>query len=723
MRIGPRHPWLGRAAFRLALPLLEGFCARRAIFRANSAFAADRFKALRAKLDRGETLYLGGICASGTHNSGVALIEVTRERGPKLICNNEEERFSGERHTTKFPDQSIDELMVMLRRAGLGPERIDAWFSAWDNVALVAMIARTVVEEAPASFSLLRTTELPALSMRSIDGGMRMARRLGRRLGIPTPIIATAHHDNHAWFSFAVSPFAKSERPVIVAAIDGFGDRGAITLYVCDGGVMRELYCNDSMFDSLGAFYAVISSTQGGWTLLSSEGRYMGAAAWGNYDRKTNPFYAPLRAILQLAPDGQVFVNRDLANWPRDYAKPYTKELIRILGEPIALKDMWNPDAMLRVEDIRHKEDTQERLDKAAATQMVFEDALIHIIDHLIRTTGSDQLVLTGGTALNAVASMRLLEHFDETYYQRQFGRRARLHLWVPPTPNDAGVAMGAAFMGAYLAGAGPGEPLDHAFYCGAAPSDAAIRDAFAAAPDVAWTPIGNVTSAAGREAIADLMAYMTAQDGIIALFQGAAETGPRALGHRSILANPRNPRTREFLNARVKYREAIRPLAPMMTREAALKWFELSDGAADADYNGYNYMVLTAQAKPDAQARIPAVIHADGTGRLQIVREATDPLTHAYLKALGRRNGEEVAVNTSFNVAGPIAQTPAQAIETLRRSKGMDAVVMIAEEGTAYAMWRPGQGEEGGNRFERWFAEWKRHGSRAPAIPDQVGT
>ena len=240
MRIGPRHPRLGRAAFRLALPLLEGFCARRGIHRASSAFAAERIKALRAKLDRGETLYLGGICASGTHNSGVALIEVTRERGPKLICNNEEERFSGERHTTKFPDQSIDELIAMLRRSGLGPERIDAWFSAWDSAAFVAMIARTVVEEAPASFGLLRTTELPALSMRNIDGGMRMARRLGRRLGSAAPIIATAHHDNHAWFSFAVSPFAKSERPVMVAAIDGFGDRGAITLYVCEDGVMRR---------------------------------------------------------------------------------------------------------------------------------------------------------------------------------------------------------------------------------------------------------------------------------------------------------------------------------------------------------------------------------------------------------------------------------------------------------------------------------------------------
>src|SRR6516225_1395531 len=704
MRIGPRHPWLGRIGYGLTLLILEGFCARRGIHRAGSAFAAERFKALRQKLDRGETLYLGGICGSGTHNSGVALIEVSRASGSKIICNNEEERFSGEHHTTRFPEQSIEELVATLRRAGLGPERIDGWFSAWDNVAFIATVARTVIEEAPASFSYLRKNDLTAFSMHSMDKGMRMARALGQRLGVPAPVIATAHHDNHAWFSFAVSPFANSERPVMIAALDGFGDRGAISLYVVERGAMRELYCNDSIFDSLGVFYAIVSSTQGGWTLLSSEGRYMGAAAWGNYDRATNPFYASLRWIFHLAPEGKVFVNRELANWPRDFGKPYTKALIDILGPPIALKDMWNPDAVLRVEDIRHKADTQERLDKAAATQMVFEDALIHIVDHLIRTTGSYQLVLTGGTALNAVGSLRLLDHFDEAYYQRTLGRRERLHLWVPPTPNDAGVALGAAFMGAYLCGSGVGAPLEHAFYCGTAPSDAAIHDALAGASDVAWTPLGNVASASGCEVIADLMAYMTAQDGIIALYQGAGETGPRALGHRSIFANPRNPETRELLNARVKYREAIRPLAPMVTRDSALKYFALSDGASDADYNAYNYMVLTAQAKPDAQARIPAVIHADGTGRLQIVREKTDPLTYAYLKALGQRNGEEVAVNTSFNVAGPIAQTPAQAIETLRRSKGMDAVVLVAEDGNAYAMWRPGQG---GERFPRWYAEW----------------
>jgi carbamoyltransferase len=693
------------------LPLLDWFYASNDMFRSSSDFATERFRALRAKLESGETIYLGGICAAGTHNTGVALVEVTREHGPKLICNNEEERFSGERHTTRFPHKSIEALAAMMRGMGLEPSRIDAWISAWDHAALGAMTVRTFMEEAPGSLSMLGEGDSPMFNMRHALEGSRMARFLGEELGLghPAPVIATPHHDNHAWFSFSVSPFARSERPVMVAAIDGVGDHGAISLYVCERGSMRQLRCNDSFFDSLGFYYAVISSTQGGWTLLSSEGRYMGAAAWGNYDRKTNPFYPALREIFSLQPDGQVYLNRSLANWPRNVSKPYTKDLIRILGEPIATKDMWNPDAVLRVEDITHKEDTQERLDKAAATQMVFEDALLHIIDHLIRQTGSDQLVLTGGTALNAVGSMRVLEHFDEAYYQRHFGHSTRLHLWVPPMPNDAGIAAGAAYMAAYLSGAGPGAPFDHAFYCGSAPTQAEIRAALDAAPDIAWMAVGDVSDVLGRDAVADLMAFMTAQDGVIALFQGPAETGPRALGHRSILGNPCNPRTREVLNARVKYREAIRPLAPMMTREAALQWFELSDGASDDDYNAYNYMVLTAPAKPGARERIPAVIHADGTGRLQIVREHIDPLTYAYLKALGRRIGVEVAVNTSFNVAGPIAQTPVQGIETLRRSKGMDVVLMVAEEGPVFAVWHANaQDAESGTRLLHWIAQWR---------------
>jgi carbamoyltransferase len=203
-------------------------------------------------------------------------------------------------------------------------------------------------------------------------------------------------------------------------------------------------------------------------------------------------------------------------------------------------------------------------------------------------------------------------------------------------------------------------------------------------------------------------MAFMTARDGIVAIYQGAAETGPRALGHRSILANPCNPLTREILNERVKFRESVRPLAPMMTLEAAQRWFELLEGASDDNYNAYNYMVLTARAKPEAYARIPSVIHADGTGRLQIVREHTDPVVHAYLKALGRRIGVEVAVNTSFNVAGPIAQTPVQALDTLRRAKGMDAVLMFADNGPVFAVWTRAAEETGGARFKTWLAAWR---------------
>jgi carbamoyltransferase len=693
------------------LPILERFYASKQIFRPTSRFALEQLQAVRARIERGETVYLAGIGATGFHNSGVALIEVSPDRGPRIICNNEEERFSGKKHSADFPRNALLALRTTMERIGIGPERIAAWLGTWDYAALAATVCRTALEEFPASLSLFRARETPVLNVRNLDPATRGPRHLGRALGlsVPAPIIGMPHHDNHAWFSFCVSPFARSEAPVMISVLDGTGDLGSISLYIAEAGSMRLLRCNHSVFDSLGTYYGLISSTQGGWSWLSSEGRYMGAAAYGNSDRQTNAVYAELRNILSLQPEGQIYLNRALANWQCNlFGNPYTPELTRILGAPVSAKDMWNPDAVLRVEDIHHKEDTQERLDKAAAAQMVFEDALIHVVEFLIRQTGSDRLVLTGGTALNAIANMRVLEHFDEAYYERVLGKRTRLHIWVPPTPNDAGVTVGAAYMFAHLAGAGVGPPLEHAFYCGLPSTEAEIRSALDGAPDIAWMPLGDVSSPERRDAIADLMAFITARDGVLAIFQGAAETGPRALGHRSIVANPCNPYTREVLNECVKYREAIRPLAPMMTLEAAKRWFDLSDGASDDNYNAYNYMVLTARAKPHARERIPAVIHADGTGRLQIVREHTDPLTYAYLKALGRRIGVEVAVNTSFNVAGPIAQTASQAIETLRRSKGMDAVMMFAEEGPVFAAWHrhAAEGRNGG-RFRNWLGEW----------------
>ncbi|MBV9459699.1 MAG: carbamoyltransferase [Bradyrhizobium sp.] len=676
--------------------------------RLGSAFAQARIAAARKKLERGETIYLAGIGLPGTHNSGVALVEVTPAHGPRLILNNEEERFSGNKHTTEYPTKSIDAMVAALRGMGRDVGDIHAWLTSWDYPALAGTLFRAVLEEAPQSLRLAGLPDAAAFDRRRLDQMTRTPKILGRQLGLGTrvPLICLPHHDNHAWFSYAASPFADDGEPTAIAVLDGTGDTGSISLYVVEDGNMRQLYCNNSIFDSLGMFYSVISSTQGGWTWLSSEGRYMGAAAWGDMNRASNRYYSRLKDVLELAPDGEIRLNRAMANWYIDPSvHPYKAPLIDILGEPLKPEQLWNPDAVLRVEDIQHRPDTQERLDKAAATQLVFEDAMIHVVDHLLRNTGASRLVLTGGVALNAVGNMRLLEHFNEAWFAENQQRKARLHLWVPPVPGDPGVTIGAAWLFAHLAGSPRGEAMTHAFYCGLSPTKSEIEAALAA-DDIASQRIGDISTEAGRDEIADLMAFMVAQNGVIAIYQGAAETGPRALGHRSILANPCDAAARENLNERVKYREAIRPLAPMATLQAAREYFELLEGAADGDHNAYNYMVLTARSKPHAKEKIPAVIHADGTGRIQIVREADNALTYDYLKALGRRIGVEMSVNTSFNVAGPIAQTPQQAIDTLRRSKGLDVVLLVASDGTVFAAWHGRERNSG--RFSGWLAEWK---------------
>ena len=707
-RIGPRHPRLGNFAFRAARWLAAKTMGAAGFHQLGSAFCDARIALVREKLTRGETVYLAGLGAPGTHNSGLALVEVTHAAGPRLIVNNEEERFSGDKHTTEYPRRSIDAAMATLRDMGRDFGDIDAWLTSWDYPTLAGTLARSVIEELPQGFKLVRTTEAAGFDGRRLDQMTRTPKILARQLGLAerVPLICLPHHDNHAWFSYAASPFADDEKPVAIAVLDGTGDQGSLSLYVVEHGAMRRLYCNDSMFDSLGAFYSVISSTQGGWTWLSSEGRYMGAAAWGDIDRATNPYYARLRKVLHFGSGGEIRLNRAMANWYCDpFDHPYKQALKDILGEPLRPDQLWNPDAVLRVEDINHRPDTKDRLDKAAATQLVFEDAMIHVVDHLLRTTGVNRLVLTGGVALNAVGNMRLLEHFNAAWFARAQQRNARLQLWVPPVPGDPGVTIGAAWLFAHLAGAPRGAPMTHAFYCGTPPTQDDIAAALAA-DDIASKRIGNASTPEGRDAIGDLMAFMVAQGGVIALYQGAAETGPRALGHRSILANPCDPNARERLNERVKYREAIRPLAPMATLEAAHEYFELLPGASDADYNAYNYMVLTARSKPLAREKIPAVIHADGTGRIQIVRADDDPLTYAYLKALGRHIGVELSVNTSFNVAGPIAQTPQQAIDTLRRSKGLDVVVLVANDGEVHAACHGAARDSG--RFVGWHSAWK---------------
>src|SRR3954453_18408287 len=292
-RFGPRTPRVAAAGFRFARWLGRLTMGRAGFHQLGSAFANERLAYVREKLGRGETVYLAGLGLPGTHNTGVALVELTQQDGPRLILNNEEERFSGSKHTTDYPRISVDEMVAVLRAMGRDIGDIDAWVTSWDYPTLAGTMFRTLLEELPSSLRLLRITDASAFDGRRLDQMTRSPKFLGRQLGLEKPLqlICLPHHGNHAWFSHAASPFADDGEPVAIAVLDGTGDLGSISLYVVENGAMRQLYSNESMFDSLGMFYSVISSTQGGWTWLSSEGRYMGAAPWAAMNPATNPTY------------------------------------------------------------------------------------------------------------------------------------------------------------------------------------------------------------------------------------------------------------------------------------------------------------------------------------------------------------------------------------------------------------------------------------------------
>jgi len=724
MAMQPTHPHLGRFGYRLSYPVIKRALYWLNLHQVDSPYAQTKITSMQDKLKRGEPLYLLGLGAGG-HNAGVSLVEITGTNGIRLICNNEEERFTGLKHYADYPEQSVVDLLGQLQRLNLRPTDIHACLTSWDYIALLSHSVRTFLEEFPHNIDLLkpqpRTTFITDYQavLQALSAPYRLSKQLG--LSMEMPLINLRHHDNHAYFAYAVSPFAQSTEPTLVMVIDGSGDDGSISVYLGYQNRVILIYHNGSMFDSLGTFYSMISSTQGGWSPLSSEGRYMGASAWGDNNRLTNPYYQSLRHIFHFARSGEIRLNRTLANWHRaGYSNPYTPALTKLLGSPILPADFWNPDRVLQVADVanKHPSATHHHVDKAAATQLIFEDVLFHIVRHFIQQTGSHQLVLSGGTALNCVANMGLLEKFDETYYERHLRRRnSRLQLWVPPIPGDAGTPVGAAYHFGLRFGQSKqresfslwAKPLTHAFYCGLPPTATDIKTALEQTPDIGWDYLGNINEARQLTEIADLLAYLIAQNGIMGLYQGVAETGPRALGHRSIVANPSEPTMRHQLNERVKYREIIRPLAPMLTFEAAQRWFVLSPGAKADYYNAYNYMVLTALAKPAAYQHIPAVIHRDGTARLQIVRPEVDPFTYSYLQALQRYIGVAVSVNTSLNVGSPIVQIPTQALTALCRSNGLTGLLLISETGDTFLAWHMvvDLPKDGGQQLQVWRSAW----------------
>jgi carbamoyltransferase len=278
----------------------------------------------------------------------------------------------------------------------------------------------------------------------------------------------------------------------------------------------------------------------------------------------------------------------------------------------------------------------------AAAGQRAFEDALLEVARWLHASTGADQLCFAGGTGLNCSTNDRLLR---ETPFRDVF---------IPPAPSDAGTSLGCALYGlTVLAGA----HCDYRWrndYLGPEPRLADIEAALSNAPDLLVERIDSPAEMCER--VADLLCAAK----VVALFQGRSEFGPRALGHRSILADPRLDAMRDWINARVKQREWFRPLAPVVLLERAEAFFDIRRPSP--------FMQFAAAVSPDGSQRVPAVTHVDCTARLQTVAPDDDPFLRALLLAFEARTGVPVLLNTSFNGKDePIVETPAEALASFR--------------------------------------------------------
>jgi carbamoyltransferase len=247
----------------------------------------------------------------------------------------------------------------------------------------------------------------------------------------------------------------------------------------------------------------------------------------------------------------------------------------------------------------------------------------------------------------------------------------------VPPFPGDNGIAAGAALGLAWKTGCVRRvRPLAHAFLGGAALTAQAIEAALVGVPvTVRRLPV---------EQLGDHLAQLVCDGEFVGLAQGPAETGPRALGHRSILADPTRPDALERMNAHVKRRERVRPLAPSVDAETARTLFELPPGSEHHDLAAWRWMVLCARARPGTAALLPAVVHVDGTARLQVVDPVVDPLMGSILEGMRRRKGVAAVVNTSLNVGEPIAHTAQDVVRTFFRARDLHYVVLVGDDGIA---------------------------------------
>lgn len=557
------------------------------------------------------------------HNSSAALLEDGR-----IVAAADEERFTREKFTGVFPREAAQ---FCLQRGGIdlgGVDWLAFYWNPWRGIPQRVLRMARSLPHSLAFFQRQRPGDTAIRgdfrSWRNMTNVAAIARRSLAQPGARFRCRWVEHHLAHAASAYYCSPWEDA----LILSLDGTGE-WTTTLAARGRGHRIEKLRETPYPHSLGVLYGALTQFLG-YRIYQDEWKVMGLAALGT------PRYAEKVRRMVRVEGGRLRLDLDYFNFQyADKGVWFGPRFAELFGPP------RRPEEPIEGERFA---------DVAASFQLVTEEAGLALVRDLLKTGGgSRKLCLAGGVALNAVLNGKILAETDVE------------ELFVQPAAGDAGAALGAAL---YLHHLQPG-----------ATRTPPLRDVYLG-PEFGEEEIVAALQTSGlffqkEPEIEEATAALLASGRVVAWFQGRMEYGPRALGHRSILADPRRAAMKATVNSQVKFREAFRPFAPAVLAERAAEFFAMPPGGS------FPFMTVVLPVRPGRREQIPAVTHYDGTGRLQTVERTVNPRLYALLEAFDRLTGVPVLLNTSFNLAGePIVCTPADAISTFLRS-GLDALVL----------------------------------------------
>jgi carbamoyltransferase len=541
----------------------------------------------------------------------------------------QEERLSRRKNDAAFPLSAIE---YCLDQAGLEPEELDAVVFYEKPMLKFDRVLTMALRTFPRSYHAFPQAMKNMLGEKLWVRGVITA-----NLGVPaSKVLFTEHHQSHAAAAFLTAP---TERAAILTA-DGVGEWATLTVGSGErgsGGTRIALDREIRFPHSLGMLYSTFTAYLG-FAVNEGEYKVMGLAAYGKPTMTEQ-----VRKLIARTADGAFRLDLDYFEFHSSARRSHSDKFAALFGPP---RNPYDPIDFTT-------DDGRRFADVAASVQRVLEDILVDLARDLHEATGLADLCLGGGVALNGVANARILR---ESGFER---------LFVPSAPGDAGCALGAALWADRLHFGNSDRPFpDHPFWGPEPDGDELAR---IAAED--RLPCDTPADAALIEETAgDLAAGR-----IVGWIEGRCEFGPRALGHRSLLAAPHESVMRDRLNRDIKYREEFRPFAPVVLAEEAERFFELPPGGSRLA----RFMSGVFPVRPEWRERLAAITHVDGTARVQTITRNFAPRLHDLIAAYGRLSGMPVLLNTSLNLAGePIVCTAREGYSTFRRS-GIDLLVV----------------------------------------------